>query len=72
MQCTYYRPEDININEFRNIIGKMQYDLLRLDKSTDPLSVYYYVRSLCHEAQPIAANPKMACWGLTDPNRMDC
>lgn len=70
MKCTFYRPEKTNLNEYRNIIGKMQYDLLTLDKSTDPLDVYYYVLSLCRNAKPLNENSEMCFWGLADPETM--
>lgn len=71
MYCTFYRPANVNINEFENIIGKLSYDLHRLEtEKTDEWSVYTYIYALSRHAQSLVKNPAMQFFGLADPKSM--
>jgi hypothetical protein len=42
--CNFYRPESVHIDEYDNIVGKMEYDLKTIcTEPVDELSLYYYV-----------------------------
>lgn len=71
MNCTFYRPADINIKEFENIIGKLNYDLHLLENEKyDEWTVYAYFYALSCHAEPLDQNPTMRFLGLSDPAAM--
>lgn len=71
MKCTFYRPAAINLKEFENIIGKLNYDLHLLEtQKHDEWSVYTYIYSLCCYAEPLLKNPAMCFFGLAAPETM--
>ena len=71
MNCTFYRPTTINTREFENIIGKLSYDLHRLEtEQHDEWSVYTYFYALSCHAQPLEKNPSMSFIGLAAPESM--
>ncbi len=71
MNCTFYRPQNVNTNEFENIVGKLRYDLHLLEtEKNDEWSVYTYVYSLSRLAKPLSKNPKMSFLGLDEPEKM--
>lgn len=75
MYCTFYRPAEVNTIEFENIIGKLAYDLHRLEtEQNDEWSVYHYFYMLSRHAQPLAKNPAMSFLGFAAPESMpaDC
>jgi len=71
MNCTFYRPEEINIREFENIVGKLAYDLHQLENDKhDEWSVYAYFSALANLVKPLEKNPSMSFLGLSDPASM--
>jgi len=71
INCSFYRPESINLKEFDNIVGKLSYDLHRLEtEELDEWSVYRYFYSLSCHAEPLKKNPNMRFFGLTAPESM--
>lgn len=71
MNCTFYRPTTINTREFENIIGKLSYDLHRLEtEQHDEWSVYTYFYALSCHAMPLEKNPAMSFIGLAAPESM--
>lgn len=71
MYCTFYRPNNINTNEFENIIGKLSYDLhLLKTQKHDEWSVYTYFYSLSRHAEPLKKNPAMRFFGMAAPESM--
>ena len=71
INCTFYRPEHINLKEFENIIGKLSYDLYRLEsEQLDEWSVYCYFEALSRHAKPLEKNPNMRFLGLANPREM--
>lgn len=71
MKNTFYRPTEINFNEFDNIIGKMEHDLhLLKTKPQDEWNTYCYFYDLSRQAQPLKNNPAMRFLGVADPSSM--
>lgn len=71
MNCTFYRPNTINICEFENIVGKLNYDLYLLKtEQQDEWGVYSYFYSLSKMAESHDKNDKMRFLGLADPVSM--
>lgn len=71
MNCTFYRPNTINIREFENIIGKLNYDLhLLKTEEQDEWGIYTYFYSLSNMTEPNARNPEMRFLWLADPVSM--
>lgn len=71
MYCTFYRPANANTTEFENIIGKMEYDLHRLEtEKHDEWSVYRYFYDLSRHAQILEKNPAMRFFGMAAPESM--
>lgn len=71
MKCTFYRPTTINLKEFENIIGKLNYDLYLLENQKhDEWSVYTYFYSLSCHAEHLLKNPTMRFFGLAAPEAM--
>lgn len=71
MKNTFYRPTEINFNEFENIIGKLEYDLhLLKSKPQDEWNVYCYFYNLSKDAQSLNGNSKMRFLGMADPRSM--
>ena len=71
MNCTFYRPDHINVREFQNIVGKLAYDLHQLEtEQHDEWSVYTYFYALSCHALPLERNPKMSFLGLAAPESM--
>lgn len=75
MYCTFYRTEEIKTKAWENIIGKLHFDLMMLDKEEmDEERVCRYVYMLLQNAQPLENNPKMSFVGMWNPCEMpsDC
>jgi len=71
MYCTFYRPTEINTIEFENIIGKLAYDLHRLEtEQNDEWSIYHFFYMLSRHAEPLAKNPAMRFLGMAAPETM--
>lgn len=71
MRFTFYRPKNVNITEFDNIIGKMQYDLHLLETTTiDEWSAYCYIYGISRHAKKPEKNPEMKFLGLAEPHEM--
>ena len=65
MNCTFYRPETINCQEYDNIMGKLYLDFLELKARTNKDWVAHrYLYSLSHEARPFHRCPGMNFYGL--------
>ena len=71
MNCTFYRPTTINLKEFENIIGKLNYDLHLLNTQRhDEWNIYTYFYSLSCNAEPLPKNPSMRFFGMAAPESM--
>ena len=69
--CTFYRPEKVNVNEFRKIVSKLadDFDIL-CTKNVDATDIYDYVYRLAEQARPLDRKPKMYFLGLDEPGNM--
>ena len=71
MKCTFYRPQEVNLSEFRTIVEKLRADLHELEtQSVDMQEVCHYVSDLFKYAKPLEQDPGMIFWGLGNPNLM--
>ena len=71
MNCTFYRPVNVNTTEFENIVGKLAYDLHRLEtEQHDEWNVYTYFYALSRHAQAVEKNPAMSFLGLAPAESM--
>ena len=71
MKCTFYRPTNVIIHEFENIIGKLSYDLHLLETQRhDEWNIYTYFYSLSRHAAPLKKNPAMSFFGMAAPESM--
>lgn len=71
ISCTFYRPENVKITEFVNIIGKMEGDLrLLCTEEVRSEDAYLYVSHLLSLAKPLEKCPGMYFMGLDEPSRM--
>lgn len=70
-ECTFYRPEQVNISEFQKIVHKLEEDFQQLNtEEIDKREVYDYVTALLTNAKPLDHNPKMYSLGLDKPDNM--
>lgn len=72
ISCTFYRPENVNVKEFENIVGKLESDFNTLcaEKSMNSDTVFFYVFDLLRQAKPLEDHPDMYYLGLDNPNNM--
>ena len=71
LSCTFYRPEKVNINEFRKIITKLEDDLdILCNENIDASDICEYVYQLAGFARPLKSDPKMCFFGLDEPENM--
>ena len=71
MFCTYYRPANVNLKEYENIIGKLAYDLHLLEtQKHDEWSVYTYFHALSCQAKPLEKTHAMRFFGMAAPESM--
>ena len=71
MYCTFYRPTNVNTNEFENIIGKLAYDLHLLEtQNHDEWNIYTYWYALSRHAEPLTKNPAMRFFGMAASESM--
>ena len=71
LSCTFYRPEKVNINEFREIVKKLESDLDTLcNENINASDIYEYVYRLAGYARPLKRDPKMCFFGLDEPENM--
>ena len=71
MHCTFYRPKEINCEEFENIIGKLTLDLIQLkNQELDDFTVFSYVYFLSRQALPFRKRPEMTFFDLVKPDEV--
>lgn len=73
--CTFTRPEELNTNYWKNIMGKMLYDLSLLGREDiDDYSLTHYAITLARNAKPLEKRPDMSFFGFDEPGNMpsDC
>lgn len=71
LSCTFYRPERVNINKFREIIMKLESDLDTLcNENIAASDIREYVYQLTEQARPLEGEPNMYFLGLDEPENM--
>ena len=71
MKCTFYRPNEVNVKEFKNIVDKLSSDLHELERENyNETIVSKYVDTLCSLAKKTEHNPEMSFLGLWNPADM--
>ena len=71
LECTFYRPEKANIEEFFEIVHKLGADLdLVCNENVPEDAVRSYARNLIALAKPLKGNPEMYFLGLDEPENM--
>lgn len=71
IQCTFYRPEQVSINEYNNIVGKMEGDLnVFCSDQGKSCDIIGYAEKLLLSAEPLKRRPEMYFLGLDEPHNM--
>lgn len=70
-KVSFYRPKEVNIEEFDTIISNMRIDLQKLCAGEyDEETACAYAYSLIHEGRPLAKRNDVLFWGLDEPRNM--
>ena len=71
MKYTFYRPNEVNINEFLAILDnlKKEYEEL-LSSRVNHTSLVSYLTQLAADQKPLDSNPEMGFWGIWAPDEM--
>ena len=71
IRCTFYRPEQVKVAEFENIIGKLEADFHAIcSGEADKGDLCRYAKKLISVAKPLEKNPEMLFLGLDEPGNM--
>ena len=71
IRCTFYRPEQVKVAEFENIIGKLEADFHAIcSGEADKDDLCRYAKKLISVAKPLEKNPEMLFLGLDEPGNM--
>lgn len=71
IECTFYRPAQVNIGEFQNIIMKLEHDFYVIcAEEADEKNICEYALTLLKQAKPLKKNSEMYFIGLDDPEKM--
>lgn len=71
MNCTFFRTEKTEIKTWRNIIGKLEFDLsLLCSENISYEDVSSYISTLCSNAQSSKRKREMAFFGMADRDTM--
>ena len=71
IECTFYRPEQVNIKEFHNIVKKLEQDFHMICAGeADEESTRGYALALLKLARPLENRPEMYFLGLDEPRNM--
>lgn len=71
IECTFYRPDHVNIGEFQKIVDKLESDLYIVchDGASED-EVRIYAERIAAVARPLKKNPEMYFLGLDEPEKM--
>ena len=71
IECTFYRPDHVNIGEFQKIVDKLESDLYIIchDGASED-EVRIYAERIAAVARPLKKNPEMYFLGLDEPEKM--
>ena len=68
---SFYRPKEVNISEFEEIVTNMREDLVLLGEGEfNEKEVKSIVKKLLDEAKPLKHRKDMLFWGLDEPDDM--
>jgi len=71
MKYTFYRPQEVNVEEFEQILSKLEQDYLELlEGKVEEKELRSYLRKMIKDQKPLEKNPDMGFWGLDDPAEM--
>ena len=71
MKNTFYRPREVNVKEFENILQKMKRDLSELlSGNVSCNEVIEYARKLIADGKTLKRDHSMVFWGLGNPEEM--
>ena len=71
IECTFYRPEQVNIAEFHNIVEKLESDLhFVCEDNVSEDALLSYAEALIALANPLKKIPEMYFLGLDEPENM--
>ena len=71
IECTFYRPAQVNVSEFQEITEKLASDLALICRSeVSEDDILSYAERLTALAKPLKKNPKMYFLGLDEPENM--
>lgn len=71
MKNTFYRPNEINLDEFRTIVAKMNNDLSDISKGyVRENELKEYIAKLIADQKDLPRNLEMGFWGLDEPENM--
>lgn len=71
MKNTFYRPEEINTNEFEEIISKLHDDFVYISQGhARENELKDYLVKLVEDQKQLERNAEMGFWGLADPATM--
>ncbi len=71
MKCTFYRPETVNVKEWKAIREKLRADLDELEtENAAENDAVRYLEGLLSQAEPLEKNPAMYFFGFDKPSHM--
>lgn len=71
MKCAFYRPEEINVEEFNNIVNGLKKDLAAMESGrVTKEETIQYLRELLPQARFLDHTPDMCFFGLDEPQHM--
>ena len=71
IECTFYRPAEVNTRKFYDIVEKLKADLHTIcNEEVSKEDVRAYAEKLILQAKPLKKNPEMYFLGLDEPNKM--
>ena len=71
IEYIFYRPAEVNTEEFYNIVEKLRADLHTIcNEKVSKEDICSYAEKLILQAKPLKKNPEMYFLGLDEPNKM--
>ena len=71
IECTFYRPDQVNVRKFQEITDKLESDVALICRDeVSGQDILSYAKTLIALAKPLKKNPKMYFLGLDEPGKM--
>ena len=71
IECTFYRPEHVNVNEFETIVRKLEKDFHTIcSGEVAENDIHEYAEALMGQARPLKHNAECCFLGLDEPDNM--